>query len=585
MNDGTVIIDSLPRDNALYVVTSYGGVIKNHSYASDIPLVKVTLNKIQNNSIKSPTISSLVGLPELSTVRIGTIWQNQKRLERYWSKYKNYEEHISIFFDLKKHPAKSVRYVKQQNGNKTKLIPVEVDDNHIEDNRENEFYRSTFTEFTSEDGIKYIVSSIELLMSTYIPKNKLIRNDLLLYDVEVVIQRYIEAYNCSKDCYTIYLEKILEKETMAFLAYLACNKKSKANISKLWASIESRSSLNEKHINVLPYHPETISFKASGVWLDESTFYIQRIYNPKPPSEKRFQVLCTRNTVGPGTNARSGNNINQTKEKNTPKSTLNQNRIKDRTAVVSNRSPGGKAGTKYIVSEVVPNNEELDMEIIEAIKVGDSNSNQYIKETKNVEAASSGRLSGSNDSEKVAMTKYIVEEDPKRLDYAIEIENSLNELVSEGFIKSIKYIDDFAVEHNQLVYASFNQDYINLNGNKRWVSGYIKGSGIKKSNAGYRKLLIIKINMDIIKPFYLIEIIRKIESDKFKGIVFQLANTADQSILEDIKRVIATNKGHFNKGKRPFPVKKSAQYKHKWGNMKKRFENIFEAIKEKKIFE
>ncbi|MCK9490748.1 MAG: hypothetical protein M0Q24_01550 [Sulfurimonas sp.] len=584
MNDGTVEIDSLPVDNELYVVTKYGGVIKNHSFAVDIPLVKVTLNKIENNSIKTPSVSSLVGLPELSTVRIGTIWQNKVRQESYWKNYKHYEEKIPLSFNLKKNPAKSVRYIKRQNGNRSKLIPVELDNDKktIDDDK---YYGSSFTEFISESGIRYIVSSMELLMSTYVPRNKLIRNDLLLHDLDSVVDKYLKGYSCTDNKYTVHLDKLLEVETMAFLAHLSCNKKSRASISKIWGGLEGNSALNERHLQVLPYHPENISFSASGVWLDEHTFYIQRIYDPKAPSEKSYKFTGKRNADMLKEDSTEKSNDDESNDEQQQKYPLNQNQINEQTTIKHDRNPGSNAGVKYIVSETKPDNDELDFEVEEEIQVDDTQATSYKQEKKDVKTASSGKLSGTKDSEKVAMTKYVVDENPPRLDYALEIENSLNELISKGTIKSIKYIDDFAVEHDQLVYASFSQDHINLDGSKYWASGYIKGSGIGRSRAGYRKLLIIKIKIDGLKPFYIIEVIRKVESDKFKGIVFQTEGAVNQIMLEDIKRVIAINKGHFNKRKKPFPVRKSAQYKHKWGDMTKRFENVFESLKVKNIFE
>ena len=99
-------------------------------------------------------------------------------------------------------------------------------------------------------------------------------------------------------------------------------------------------------------------------------------------------------------------------------------------------------------------------------------------------------------------------------------------------------------------------------------------------------MLFIKITIEGVKPIYLLEIIRKAKSDAFYGVIFQLSSGLDFDMLEDIKDIIASNKGHFvGKGIFPFPVNKSVRIKHKWGSMKQRFENIFDVVKEKKIFD
>ena len=57
------------------------------------------------------------------------------------------------------------------------------------------------------------------------------------------------------------------------------------------------------------------------------------------------------------------------------------------------------------------------------------------------------------------------------------------------------------------------------------------------------------------------------------------------SDLETIKYIIASNKGHF-KGKniKPFPFK-AAKFKHSWGKMNERLNNICENIKQSDIFD
>ena len=184
MPKNNITIDGLPHDNNQYVITSYDGVLANHSFATDIPLVKVTLGLIYGSKLLKHFASSIIGLPELVVARIGTIWQSQAQVEGYWTEYQGYEEKISLSFDLEKTPARCVRYKKNEASGNLELIEL---DNGNGNESKNNFYGSSFTELTGEDGIKYIVPALELFMSTYLPRNKLIRSELLLNPINTVL--------------------------------------------------------------------------------------------------------------------------------------------------------------------------------------------------------------------------------------------------------------------------------------------------------------------------------------------------------------------------------------------------------------
>lgn len=289
--DNLIEIESFPVDDKTYVVINYGGFIKNYSFAIDIPLVNVSLGVVIDGVLIKDAITILVGLPELSTVRIGTMWKNRQRIDTYWNKYNSYEELMPLSFDLEESPAECIIYKKAEG--KKGLTEINLSKNEsLELEFNNEIYGSTFVKFKSKDNIDFIVPSIELLMSTYLPRNKLIRNEIVLKSVDTVIQNYINDYSVVDEIYNINIDKSLEIETMYFLAYIACNKKSKSNISKIWSNLECSTSDKIKYPFILPYHPKVISFKATGIWIEKNLFYIQRIYEPQVPSE--INVISTK---------------------------------------------------------------------------------------------------------------------------------------------------------------------------------------------------------------------------------------------------------------------------------------------------
>jgi len=580
LTNATVRIDGLPLDNKEYVIVNYKGVLKNYGLSTDIPIVAIELGLVQGSKLIKDELTCIVGLPELSTIRIGTIWKNQIRQDGYWSKYDRYIEKLPLTFDLEKIPAKISRY-KRENHILHRIDFEEQD--VLEDKNQDDYYGSTFTEFGSEDGIKYIVPSMELLISTYLPRNKLIRNELLLHSIDTIIANYVVEHKNTGTKYEITIDKPYEEETIIFLAYLACNKKTRTNLSKVLTSVSLGNHSKLKHLVALPYHPSKISFKASGIWLNEKVFYIQRIYEPKVPNEIPIKLIRKKSALVPN----DVNHVTRTgpMENGVP---LNNAIIDKETKVSHKKNPNATVGMKYIVSEVSPDNSDINLEIEEEIENIINGSNSYNQENIEVEDASSGKLKGDAGSKKTARTKYIVEKNPEIISHSEEIISALLELTEGSIprIQDLKYIDDNAHEHDELVYTSFCARHINMNDNKYWASGYVRSSGIKKAKSGYRKLLIVKITIEGVKPIYLLEIVRKVKSDSFFGVIFQLPIDLDFDVLEDIKDVIASNKGHFvGKNILQFPIKKAVRMKHKWGLMKQRFENVFDIIKEKKIFD
>jgi len=575
-----ITIEGLPNDKNQYVITSYDGSLPNHSFATDIPLVKVSLGLVKGNKLIKHFASSIIGLPELIVGRIGTMWQNQAQIEGHWTKYEGYEESVSLSFDLEKTPARCVRYRKNETSGSLELI--ELDDNS-KDESGNKFYGSSFTEFTSEDGVKYIVPALELFMSTYLPRNKLIRNELVLNPINTVLKNHVNDFKCSPSLYQIHIDKQLEPETSVFLAYLACNEHARSVVGKIWTNLECGKKSGIKDVCIFPYHPKKISFQASGVWLNNGVYYIQRIYKSKAPNEIKIRPISKKTASIP-------KNANKENTDSNPaiNTVLNNKVVENETKVSHKTNPSGNAGMKYIVSDVSPDNSELNIEQIEEIDDIIDSENLYFKEDNEVDSASSGKLRGGEALKNIARTHYTVEETTEKLPLIEEINTALTALMEEENPKilDLMYVDDYGGEHTNLVYASFGAHHIGLSDEKNWASGYIRGSGKKRKESGYRKILIVKLLIKGIKPIYYLEIVRKVKSDAFYGLLFQVSENLDFDTFEKIKKVLALNNGHVDgKNKVPFPVSNAVKLKHKWDFMKQRLSNVFEIVQERGIFQ
>jgi hypothetical protein len=319
-----------------------------------------------------------------------------------------------------------------------------------------------------------------------------------------------------------------------------------------------------------------------GVWIKDKLFYVQRIYEPEAPNEIRVNKKCTR-TIS--TNDKyEENEVDDLGDGNNKDKPLNTNPINKPVNITPRDNPGGNVGVKHIVSEVSPNNNQLNCDVDEEVVIiKNENNNKYKKTDVEVDGASSGKLSGKEGSKRIARTIYTVEENPKEIIYIKEVTDALEILKNNGTFTEFFYIDDWANKHVNLVYSSFHYHHIDINDNKNWASAYTKSSGVKKSEAGYRKLLIVTFKIEGKRPLYLIEIIRKVKSDSFYGIIFQPNEELSFSKLEEIKYIIASNKGQFrSKESIPFPIKKIIVYRHTWGKMLQRFENLNEIIKNAK---
>jgi hypothetical protein len=307
-------------------------------------------------------------------------------------------------------------------------------------------------------------------------------------------------------------------------------------------------------------------------------FFAQRLYKTKTPNDVPLKVRRYLKAVYSHDN------------KKNPSYPINKNVIHNQTKITRTMNPSPLAGTKYIVSEVSPDSEDLEIEIEEIPdEVIDTETYQKDVPSKPTNVISPGKFSSSNNSTGIGHAQFGNKKtiNTTSLPLMQEIETVLEKLKNDQQIEALNYIDDDTDEHNVLMYCSFDKSHINLNANKFWASGYIKGSQIKKSKSGYRKLLIVKITKKDMEPFYLLEIGRKAKSEHYYGVFFNPPNgKLTLKELLDIKKVIVSNKGRFDgHGFQPFPIRRAVNFRHIWGAMEKRFLNAFEIIKTKNILE
>ena len=70
-----------------------------------------------------------------------------------------------------------------------------------------------------------------------------------------------------------------------FLAYCKLNLTSRIRLQKLRSSLEKSSIYPHRYPEVLPYHPESLTVKGDGIWLNKTTFLMFLINASDVPTE------------------------------------------------------------------------------------------------------------------------------------------------------------------------------------------------------------------------------------------------------------------------------------------------------------
>ena len=177
------------------------------------------------------------------------------------------------------------------------------------------------------------------------------RSQLFTYPLDDIPRFYLKDYHCDNE-YKIYTldfkNRMKNRSSAAFLAYLSMNNVSRSRLSKITASIFGGSPHEMKYPEVLPYHPTNLSIAVDGMWIDEDTFFCFRVNSVGLPSdfkikrniEKKIKVGDKVEKPGPS-NGGDGDPIEEYQEVDP-----------DDFDLTGEDSPGEKEPTVYIKSEV-----------------------------------------------------------------------------------------------------------------------------------------------------------------------------------------------------------------------------------------
>ena len=538
-----IIIKSFPKDDKEYLVKRYELIRENPSVRASGFMVQVLLKDLASSG--ELRINILIG--HCIIVKIGSVWKNQ-RLIKIFEPLQNTRLKLFNKRDFRLSMERDVEI---------EYLVEDPKTGHNKTIRKSEFngetYRllSVFTVFKIKNGISVAIPSLEIFIATYAVQTYSLLYELMGLPIDEVLHKHVLEYAIEEEkgnkVYFLETRDNHYMSTRIFLAYLACDTKTREHVSKIKSSLEKNkvviSNIAYSAMEVLPYHPEQYNIVASGYY-DES--------------KKRFWVHQINEYDMPGEAIYKGYEIEDKSDKKPAKgkskSYANYEEITDDVGITDDEDAGWGAGAKYIISPVVMNKDQSKISSKPRKRKKDS-SGKTIKKEEEIENVSASPISGQAGSDKTG-TIRIEEKANNNLD--TDREEALANIPLIKAIKEIKeevcYLDNRCNRHNEISYCTLKNGKSYNTDRSRWA---------KSSGAKYRRLLVCEIAQT--NSFvYFLDIERR-KSDSYLAIMFRLSDGITLVQLDEIRGRISYNKGVFggkDKKRKEFPIEKLVAFKH-----------------------
>lgn len=542
-------IKGLPEDNIKRVVLASGAVLYNGKNAF-IPLVEVLLvevvEKDDQEALSSNIFIGKIGVPQLDSVRFGTVFIGNKRTKQKWTSFKGYKEKIKFSFNFNENDPVNIHFgAKKENGTyyiwKNKFSFDVIQDKNVKAR----FLNSKLSKLVTNNGVSVLVPSLEVLTGLLVPAEQSIRGKLLMHSMDDIVTEYLEEYSYDSDNneYVIKYHARSKKESnLAFLAYLAMNDISRSRLSKIYNSIVLGSRYAPKYPVVLPYHPTELFMEADGIWMDNKTFLCLRVEYMDPPKDHK---LRERKVI-----VRKSRNKVDTLDESEGKKQTQAYDIND-LGVTPENNPSTKEPRIHIGSEVkvgsIKDIISIDVDIKYEDEEQEVHDNQGLDENppsekEGPENLSSGDSDNTRDSQKTGkldQKETLIDDHQSCVDKSDTFTKVIKSLDILKNDKDSSLIDYFYItskgkRSDTLKLCSFlykETRYAKI-GTKWSYSIYNKKKKIFKPRAA----LIIEMILKDGKNAYILEIEQKTEGEKFSGLLF---NTPSGALLQsDIKNLL-----------------------------------------------
>lgn len=367
-----VLIDAFPNDNIKRYVAAVGAVSKSQN-PHGLVLLKPLLYK-ESNKVSVHKIT----IPELDTVRHGSIWDGQKQTSNYYDfREKVVVENFDIDLSIAEQQVETLGHILTRVGKKYFNLPfnefVEVEqDKDIKVNEQDKDskvkkkprYNSFWFNDARYNVIKFgkaevIVSGLEVLTATYLPTRKDLRRIILSTpNWRELLRRYLELDKCSYNAKTneciLYPKIPAGDASFIFLAHLYSNPTVQKVYENIHTSYENATCdaagrpYPIRYPEIKPYHTDRLRFSASGIWLDDEKkyFFVLRIDECYAPDSLKVRVIdeVTKQISNP---------IDKVPKDDTPKEPYTRTVTSPKNLIINTkRNPSrGKRGA-YMISEI-----------------------------------------------------------------------------------------------------------------------------------------------------------------------------------------------------------------------------------------
>lgn len=626
----------LPGNDDYYLVLNYGAAIKLKN-ESQIPNIQVVLRKVdivnQTFIKNSHDIIVYLSIPELDAVRIGSIWKKRERVLEKWRDFDNFEytEDINFNFDFTINSPQIVKFDEKIVSLENSLSNIyKINFQKSEQYKIPYFNKTNYTKLISDTGITVLIPAIELFVSAYTPEHKLIKQRLLQFNIDKAIEDFINLDNSKVENqeYHIGLHRKMEDSNIKFLAYAKFNNISRKRISYLSSSLEFSEleridGCQVRYPIVLPYHPIHLFISSDGLWLNEKTFLVQRIYTISIPSDIIVKAVIEEKTYNiekklfkseeieskpkivenekenqDNENIKSSvefTNITGIDSNKQPIKRISLHRLKTQVDTIDENKPKieildkEEKKTEFIEDENAKENKEINLQ----------NNHQEVlkvkrKDTENVDGTDAEKLSSGDNSRQI---KNILSHCDEKTNILFnQITEIFNIFKMEGFIVDYKFLDknfNKSVEFSKTTFYEtlLNNGFTEKDLQDNWYILRLRENNELKE-LGYREYFLIEIEL-VDMYCYLLEIGKKESESSYLGVIFRDSafNRFSSKNLSEILKKIVENEGNYSKKdptiiavKKLKAVNLGVRYKtysHKFDEKLNRFENLEKAIKEK----
>lgn len=583
---------NLPDNDFYYLVLNYGPAVKLKN-ESLIPNIQVILRKVNiiNLTVEKDSHDTVVyiPIPELDEIRIGSVWKRRQKVLERWKFFDKleYMEDVNFNFDFTINEPKIVKFNEKIDSLEDSISNIyKINLQKSEQYKITYFNKTNYTKLISDTGITILIPAIELFVSAYTPQHKIIKQRLLQFDLDDALTEFINSDKSKVENqeYYIGLDKKMEDSNIKFLAYAKFNKISRKRISYLSSSLEfSELELIDgcqvRYPIVLPYHPIHLFISSDGLWLNEKTFLIQRIYIINIPSDITVKAIIQgvihkveKKFYKPEKKESKPKIIESEEENQDHESGItNLLEVTGITGMDSNKQPRRRESLHRVQTQVktiddnkpkiqILNKEETKTELVEDSGAEDNkqidvqNDQETPKKNKenieNVDGSDAEKLPSGDNSKQI---KYLAShrdiETNILLNQIIEIFNIFKK---EQFIYDYKFLDKDFKELDECKETTFYETLLNNEFDKKdlednWYKLKQRENG-KLQELGYREYFLIEIKL-IDKYSYLLEIGKKESESSYLGVIFRdtaFNKLSNQELAKILKKVVE-NEGNYSK--------------------------------------